>query len=90
VPDNLTLLQADATSLPFENNSFDVLLTVHVLQVIPDRLKTLSENPSAEALWLLHWIMPWTPEEFERQWRAYSTPTRICDENNKPLAGQRK
>jgi len=29
VPDNLTLL--DATSLPFENNSFDVLLTVHVL-----------------------------------------------------------
>jgi len=41
LPDNLTLLQADATSLPFENNSFDVLLTVHVLQVIPG-LKTLS------------------------------------------------
>lgn len=43
VPNNLTLLQADATSLPFENDSFDVALTVHVLHLIHAWREALAE-----------------------------------------------
>jgi SAM-dependent methyltransferase len=95
VPDNLTLLQADATSLPFENNSFDVLLTVHVLQVIPDRLKTLSEirRVLKPCGFYLHCDNAMTPhqKEFERQWRvilAQHQPGAM--KITKPLAGQKE
>lgn len=39
----LFLQQADATSLPFTNNTFDVALTVHVLHLIPDWQLALAE-----------------------------------------------
>lgn len=43
MPKNLTLLQGDASTLPFENNSFDVVLTVHVLHCLQDPLAGLNE-----------------------------------------------
>ncbi|NJR66033.1 MAG: class I SAM-dependent methyltransferase [Leptolyngbyaceae cyanobacterium CRU_2_3] len=43
IPNKLTLLQQDATALSFENDSFDCVLTVHVLHLIPDWRKALSE-----------------------------------------------
>lgn len=39
----LTLLNADATNLPFEDDSFDVVLTVHVLHLIPNWKQALAE-----------------------------------------------
>ena len=39
----LTLLNADATNLPFEDASFDAILTVHVLHLIPDWRRALAE-----------------------------------------------
>ena len=38
----LVLLNADATDLPFENASFDVVLAVHVLHLIPDWRQALA------------------------------------------------
>ena len=43
VPNNLTLLKADATSLPFEDNYFDLTLTVHLLHLIPAWRTVLAE-----------------------------------------------
>lgn len=43
LPNQLTLIQANAASLPFENNSFDVVLTTHVLHCLPDWLEGLAE-----------------------------------------------
>jgi ubiquinone/menaquinone biosynthesis C-methylase UbiE len=43
VPNQLTLIQANAASLPFQNDSFDVVLTTHVLHCLPDWLKGLAE-----------------------------------------------
>jgi ubiquinone/menaquinone biosynthesis C-methylase UbiE len=43
MPKNLTLIQGDASSLPFEDNSFDVVLTTHVLHCLRDPLVGLSE-----------------------------------------------
>lgn len=74
VPNNLTLLQADVSSLPFSSSSFDVVLTLHVLQVVPDWLKALSEirrvlKPGGLYLYCNN---VWTTHqmEFDRQWRA--------------------
>jgi len=39
----LTLVNASATDLPFADNSFDVVLTVHVLHLIPDWQQALAE-----------------------------------------------
>lgn len=43
VPHQLTLLKADATTLPFDDNSFDVALTVHLLHLIPAWRQALAE-----------------------------------------------
>ncbi|MFT6811218.1 MAG: ubiquinone/menaquinone biosynthesis C-methylase UbiE, partial [Saprospiraceae bacterium] len=39
----ITFIQGDATSLPFEDNSFDVVWTQHVQMNIPDKQKFYSE-----------------------------------------------
>lgn len=96
MPNNLTLLQADATSLPFENDSFDVVLTVHVLQLIPNRLLALSEirrvlKPSG---CYLHCDNAMTPhqKDFDRQWQAILAQHQPGFEMKitKPLAGQKE
>lgn len=43
LPDNLTLVQADAANLPFSDRSFDVVLTTHILHCLPDWQQGLSE-----------------------------------------------
>ena len=43
VPENLTLIQGNAANLPFEDNSFDVILTTHVLHCLEDPLVGLNE-----------------------------------------------
>jgi ubiquinone/menaquinone biosynthesis C-methylase UbiE len=42
-PHNLTLIQGDASTLPFKDSSFDVVLTTHVLQCLNDPVAGLSE-----------------------------------------------
>lgn len=73
VPDNLRLIQADASSLNFQDNCFDVVLMRHMLHLIPDWRRTLSEiirvlKPSGIYLYC---ESIWTPhqKEFEQQWR---------------------
>ncbi len=43
IPNKLHLVQGDATSLPFEDHSFDVALTVHLLHLVAEWRKVLSE-----------------------------------------------
>lgn len=42
-PNRLTLVEADVTDLPFPNQSFDVVLTVHVLHLVPEWRAALQE-----------------------------------------------
>lgn len=43
MPENLTLIQGDAANLPFADNSFDVILTTHILHCLEDSLVGLTE-----------------------------------------------
>ncbi|HEY9763083.1 MAG TPA: class I SAM-dependent methyltransferase [Trichocoleus sp.] len=43
VPNRLTLVNADATALPFEPASFDVAIASHILHLIPDWHKAMVE-----------------------------------------------
>ena len=43
IPHQLTLIQGDASSLPFADNSFDVVLTTHILHLLPDWMEGLKE-----------------------------------------------
>lgn len=43
IPDNLFFQQADATQIPFENNSFDIIIISNALHIIPNPEKALSE-----------------------------------------------
>ena len=43
IPENLTLIQGDAANLPFADNSFDVILTTHILHCLEDPLVGLTE-----------------------------------------------
>jgi SAM-dependent methyltransferase len=74
VPDNVTLLEGDASSLPFEDHSFDVILTRHLLHLLPDWRQALREfcrvlKPSGVYLYC---ESPWTAHqrEFEAHWRS--------------------
>lgn len=42
-PDNLTFEVADATNLPYENDSFDAVIIANALHIIPSPEKALSE-----------------------------------------------
>ena len=43
VSEQITLVNADATALPFDDNSFDVALTVHLFHLIPTWREALAE-----------------------------------------------
>jgi SAM-dependent methyltransferase len=75
IPNKLTLLKADATSLPFEDDSFDVVLTVHLLHLIPAWREALAEirrvlKPSGVFLYCHDRTNFYAFEAFEEQWKA--------------------
>jgi ubiquinone/menaquinone biosynthesis C-methylase UbiE len=73
-PENLTLVHADASQLPFANNSFDVVLTVHMLHTVGDRkifLDEINRVLKPEGFFLnCQWITPPARKEFEAYFRA--------------------
>ncbi|HEY9606138.1 MAG TPA: class I SAM-dependent methyltransferase, partial [Allocoleopsis sp.] len=74
-PNHLTLLNADATSLPFEQNSFDVALTIHLLHLIPAWREALAEirrvlKPSGVFLYCEDKANVYAHKAFEEEWKA--------------------
>jgi ubiquinone/menaquinone biosynthesis C-methylase UbiE len=74
VPDHLTLIQSDASTLDFEDHSFDVVLMRHLMHLISDWQLMLSEirrvlKPGGVYLYC---ESPWTPHqtEFEEHWKT--------------------
>lgn len=73
-PVNLTLVQADASVLPFADNSFDVVLTTHLLHCLPDWRAGVAEiyqvlNPQGSYL-SCETLMPPHQREFESHLKA--------------------
>jgi SAM-dependent methyltransferase len=76
-PSNVTLIKGEASSLPFQDHCFDVLITRHLLHLVPDWRKALREfrrvlKPSGvylycESLWTPH------QKEFEEHWQSLLT-----------------
>lgn len=74
IPDNLKLIQADASKLPFAENSFDVILTVHMIHAVADWREFLDEidrvlKPGGFYL-NCQWITPPARKEFEGYFRS--------------------
>ena len=73
---NVTLLEGEATNLPVEDASVDVVLTVHVLHLIPDWKTALQEarrvlRPDGYFVEGHDWSVPGDPGDAIRsQWRA--------------------
>lgn len=74
---NLTLLNADITQLPFENATFDVVIGVHILHLVPDWQQALREArrvllPEGYLLLGLESAAPDNPgNEIRRQWHTF-------------------
>lgn len=73
IPPNLKLILADASLLPFPNDSFDVLLTVHMLHTVSNWGKLLDEITRVlkrGGFYLnCQWITPPARREFEGYFR---------------------
>ncbi len=74
VPSNLNLICTDASQLDFPDQSFDVVLTVHMLHTVSDWQKFLDEitrvlKPNGYYL-NAQWITPLARLEFENYFRA--------------------
>ncbi|KAI9130750.1 class I SAM-dependent methyltransferase [Acaryochloris sp. CCMEE 5410] len=74
-PENLTLIQADASQLPLPDNSFDVVLTVHMVHTVSHWQKFLGEvervlKPGGFYL-NAQWITPPARMEFEHYFKAF-------------------
>lgn len=75
VSGRLTLINADATNLPFEDDSFDCALTAHVLHLIADWQQALAEirrvlKPEGTYLYFHSPSGSVIPNKFEEQWEA--------------------
>ena len=83
--ENLSLLEADVTDLPFPDGSFDVILTVHVLHLVPEWRKALDEArrllvPYGYFVEAHDGSLPGDPgDEIRRRWRTLveETGTRL-------------
>lgn len=74
IPPNLTLIRADASQLPFPDNSFNVVLTVHMLHTVFNRRAFLDHidrvlKPGGFYL-NCQWLTPPARREFEGYFRA--------------------
>lgn len=77
IPNRLSLIQTDATSLPFKDNTFDVAIAVHVLHLIPNWRQAVAEirrvlKPDGFFLYCNNMLTP-HQREFEQQWRTILT-----------------
>lgn len=74
IPQNLKLLHADASHLPFSDQSFDVVLTVHMVHTVSNWKTFLDEIDRVlkpQGFYLnAQWITPPARMEFERYFRA--------------------
>lgn len=74
IPQNLRLICADASQLPFSDSSFDVVLTVHMLHTVSNWRRFLDEIARVlkpQGFYLnAQWITPPARMEFERHFRA--------------------
>lgn len=74
IPQNLTLLHADASQLPFLDQSFDVVLTVHMVHTVSNWKIFLNEIDRVlkpQGFYLnAQWITPPARMEFERYFKA--------------------
>lgn len=74
IPENLKLIHADASQLPFANGSFDVVLTVHMLHTVSNLKTFLDEIDRVlkpQGFYLnAQWITPPARMEFERYLKA--------------------
>jgi len=74
IPPNLKLINADASQLPFPNQSFDVVLTVHMIHTVTNWQVFLDEVVRVlkpQGFYLnAQWITPPARMEFERYLRA--------------------
>lgn len=74
IPQNLSLIQADASQLPFPDHSFDVVLTVHMVHTVSDWQRFLDEvervlKPGGFYL-NAQWVTPPARMEFEHYFKA--------------------
>ncbi|MEM9805120.1 MAG: class I SAM-dependent methyltransferase [Cyanobacteria bacterium P01_D01_bin.56] len=73
IPPNLTLLQADASKLPFPDSSFDVVLTVHMIHTVANWQVFLDEIDRVlkpEGFYLnAQWINPPARKELETHFK---------------------
>ena len=74
IPDNLSLILADASQLPFLEQCFDVVLTVHMIHTVSDWRFFLSEIDRVlkpQGFYLnAQWITPPARLEFEHYFRV--------------------
>ena len=74
IPPNLTLIQGDASKLPFAENIFDVVLTVHMIhtvsnwQMFLDEIRRVLKKPGFYLN--AQWITPPARREFESYLKA--------------------
>ncbi|MEH1859443.1 MAG: class I SAM-dependent methyltransferase [Nostoc sp.] len=72
-PPNLNLIYGDASQLAFPDNSFDVVLTVHMIHTVSDWrvfLDNIDRVLKSEGFYLnCQWITPPARREFERYFR---------------------
>lgn len=74
-PHRLSLVQGDATALPFAEHRFDVALTVHLLHLIPAWRQALAEirrvlKPGGLYLFCYDNGGPSSRRDFDQQWQA--------------------
>lgn len=74
MPPNLTLLQTDASKLPFPDDSFDVVLTVHMIHTVSNWQTFLDEIGRVlkpKGLYLnAQWTTPPARKEFETHFKS--------------------
>jgi ubiquinone/menaquinone biosynthesis C-methylase UbiE len=88
-PANLTLIHGDASTLPFPDQSFDVILTVHFLHTVADGRVFLDEidrvlKPGGFYL-NCQWITPPARREFEGYFRQLSSKYQVPRPESQPV-----
>ncbi|MBE9005217.1 class I SAM-dependent methyltransferase [Fortiea sp. LEGE XX443] len=88
-PSNLQLIQGDASQLPFPDNSFDIVLTVHMLHTISDWKRFLDEiervlKPGGFYL-NCQWITPPARKEFEGYFREVLSKYKELKPQSQPV-----